>query len=129
MHAVAAQEKTVMDPRFLHRVVDPDRGRGSDGAGEDVAATTPARRMIVGQASQTVIAQPIEPCIPKMDIVSLPATQNQRGEGASQPLQGLVGPPDRVKPVIDSFERSRAGLTDGARLRAAQIGVDEVADT
>ena len=95
VHAVAAQQKAVMQRDRLAGIVQPHLASRRRARGSAVRRPAPpSRGMVVGQTGETVAPQPIGAGIADMQQMGDPAAQDERGEGASHPLQlGVAGWP------------------------------------
>ncbi len=121
VHAVAAQQKAIVQRHRLRGVVEPHLGLDAERAVENVrpAAATLAH-MIDGQERQAVAAQPVGARIADMKHMRDAPAQDQRGEGASHAGEIVVALGERIDPAVERIE-------DGRRCAAHFHGLGQIA--
>ena len=129
MHAVAAQEKTVVQRHRLAGVIEPQLRLDAQRAGQDMRAAGSALlpHVIGGQAGQAVAAEAIGARIPDMQQVDDAAAQHQRGEGASHPRQFRVLPAQGLDPFIERVDDRSRGAAHFHGFWQVPKSVDEAA--
>jgi hypothetical protein len=128
VHAIAAQQKAVVQRHRLRGVVQSHLCLHAQRAGERVrAAARFMAHMIDGQAGQPVAAEPVSARIPDMQQMGDPATQHQGREGAAQSRKVGVLAAHGVDPAVQRTDDVSPGALDLHRFRQIAKAVEEAA--
>ncbi len=128
VHAVAAQEKPVMQRDRLRRIVEARLALGAERARQHPRlARAAVTGMVLGETGETVAPQPIGAGIADVQEMGDPAAQDERGEGARHPLQLGVLAAKRVDPGVERADHPRPGAADLHGLRQVPEAVKKTA--
>ena len=110
VHAVAAQQKTVMQGDRLGRVVQAHFGLDPERAGQNVRAGGAVLAHVVGgEAAEAVAAEAIGAGVPGVQEVGDAAAQHQCRERAAHPGKLRVLATERVHPAVERADDPGAG--------------------
>ena len=128
MHAVAAQEKPVVQRDRLRRIVEARFTLGAKRARQHArVAGAAVTGMILSETSETVAPQPIGAGIADVQEVGDPAAQHQRSERARHPLELGVLAAERIDPGVERADNARPGAAHFHGLRQVPEAVEKTA--